>query len=388
MKRQQPEHFTVPDQVYQFGDNYTLRPDSIPDEIYKLNQELNERFRIDPEGHYQSLLDMVTPPVVKGGSPFLFAADAGHSSDTAVVVNLPYEQPIIPTSSVEGEKPNGTRYRSAQKIMYLFECLKALDVRDEGGRTLPVIGLPNVSVDFKPEMSEQEAKDLVRGDMSPFVKNATTILQEGNFGRLHLLGYSAGASVTHAMAARAVNFDILSANLAEPPTYRDRSLSQLLRSYLGFEDPNWAYAGLSSSSEVKDIMEDKWLGDMAKDIAFNGSLRVAQALRRGTMLEDLKTAAKSQGVFPLSLTWHQNSRLTADLEQYLFSAASPYSSAFSPFKNAAMLRKARASGTAKTPVTHMVGENVQYFGTMMADHVKWATDRLTQVAAAEADPGQ
>jgi pimeloyl-ACP methyl ester carboxylesterase len=389
----------TPDQIYRFGPDRTLASACIPDSVYALNQSLEEQYKRDKPAYIQRLIGTV----IVGQQPMLLVKDPVEpsSTDTAVLANVPFGQPIIPdrldADSVTQILEEGRRagidshtWRNAIRHVYLFDVIKALGVRDAAGRPLPVLVNVNDSRDFLHQriLTRQQKGDLREGDLSSYAANSARALEQLGYGKAHALGYSLGGSITHTLLASASNIDILSAHIAEPPTYKDRSIWGLAAAYFTdgrppkvahapYKDSDWKFAEPALAQEMADL-PDGWFGDLAATIVKRGGWRTALAMTHGSMETDLRQAVakrmnKGRGdVFPLSLTWHDTSKLTPDFERVVLRDASVYKSTLDTFRSAGRLRTAMAVGHQAVGAPHLAGENMIYYGLMMGQAVEWA----------------
>jgi len=387
----------TPDQTYYFGPDKTLKPADVPDAAYDLVAELDGDYLRDRAGHFQRVINAVRPPVVEGGAPYAVVREPGSSKDTALVIPLPYCNPIVPdvmdaglvakaVEAGESKAFDSNTWNNGEKHVFLFDMLKALGVRDSEGNTIPVVTVGADSQDYQPQLDGEQKKALRKGSLDVYVRAIEDILDHEGYGRVHAAGYSQGGSIAHSLVAEAGNIDIASAVLAEMPTYKKRPIDDLAFNYLanrplpkGTPDnrsgidskEKWTADGPLSRKEL-EMVQNLSFATMAKTIALNGAWRAALALRHATMVPDLAAAVDKRGVFPLTIAWNGTSALTHDIEQKLFKPGSTSEPVLDMFRNARMLRAVKAIGHEAVGAPHLAGESPMYYALLMAQSVAWA----------------
>lgn len=261
--------------------------------------------------------------------------------------------------------------------------MKALGVRDREGLSVPLVVISGDSADYTPKQSRKDKKARKGGDLSLYADNAQAILEYEQFGKIHVGGYSQGASIGHEMLAHSTNLDVLSATLADMTTYRDRSTGELAKNYLldkpapkntsGIEsEGKWTESGPLARRELEEI-QNRAMITMAETIALKGAWRTALALKHGTMQADLVEAVQKRGVFPLTIGWNSTSSITHDIEDKLIRPRPNES--LDRFRQAKMLRLVKAIGHEAAGAPHLAGESPLYYALLMGQSVAWAMQK-------------
>ncbi len=385
----------VPDTTYHFDEHKALSRASMPSEVGVVLEREDAAYEADKAAYLQGLLDSVKEPVTPGGPKYAVIEEPDSSKDTAMVFTLPFCNPLQPDYTSGGAAAYALKVGNKKgfdsntvnnliKHGLVFDVLKALGVRDREGKAIPVVIISADSVDYAPSLDRKQKKALRKdGDLSVYADNAEAILEYEGFGKVHVGGYSQGASVGHAMLARSKNLDVVSATLAEMTSYKDRGRGELAKNYLldkpappnnsGIKsDGKWTESGPKSRRELEEI-NNRAMVTMAQTIVAKGAWRTALALRHGTMQPDLIKAVKLRGVFPLALGWNGTSSITYDIEDKLIRTRP--NEALDPFRHAKMLRLAKAIGHEAAGAPHLAGESPLYYALLMGQSVAWATQR-------------
>ncbi len=395
MKHVESQLLFVPDQTYYFGVNKELLAPDLPDEVAELLERENAAYEADKSGYFQELADAVREPVTPGGPKYAVIREPGSSEHTAMVFTLPFCNPLKPdftsggaaAQTLKAGNKKGFDSNTANNLIkhgFTFDVMKALGVRDSEGKTVPIVIVSADSADYNPKLTRKQKKDRKNGDLSIYADNAEAVLEHEGYGRVHVGGYSQGASVGHAMLARSTNLDVVSATLAEMTSYKDRPTGELAKNYL-LDQPapknesgiksegKWTESGPESRRELESI-QNRAMITMAQTIALKGAWRTALALKHGTMQADLIMAVKERGgVFPLTIGWNGTSSITHDIEDRLIR---PYpNEALDPFRDARMLRLTKAIGHEAAGAPHLAGESPLYYALLMGQSVAWATQR-------------
>jgi len=391
MNNMRPE-ITV-DHSYYFDEHKRLVEGSAP-EVAAITEEIDWQYEHNPTEYFQRIIESARPPIAEGGAPYIFMGDSETSEDTAVVVPLPYCNPAIPDVvdagyvarfAVQKDRKafDSNTWNNPLKHVYLFDVIKALGVRDEQGKTLPVIAVGADSQDYHPKLDRGQKKALRQGLLAVYRNNAQDILDAEHFGKAHVAGYSQGGSVAHAILAEAISIDVLSGTLAEMPTYKDRSIGALAVNYLlnkptpknnsGIKsEEKWTESGPLARRDL-EFIQNRAMNTMAQAIA-RGAWRTAFALRHSTMIADLETALKTRGAFPLTIAWNQTSALTHDIEPALFSPDNQRAQdLWEQFRKDGKLRLVKALGHEAVGAPHLAGESPMYYASMIGQSVAWAT---------------
>lgn len=387
------------DQFYHFDQYKSLYFCDVPEAVREVRERADAEYQRSPASHFQQIVEAMRPPAEAGGPPYAIFEDIDSSEDTALVVPLPFCNPITPDDFAyvavaravrerDSDAFDSNTWNNGEKHQFLFEVMKALDIRDEAGKTIPVIAVPGDSQDYQPQLDAAQRKALRQGDLSVYAQNIMNILQQTGHGQLHIGGYSQGASVAHQLAAKAHDFDVASLTLAEAPTYKDRSALELAKNYLlnqptpdGIKDPHpeskWTVSGPKSRQDLEHI-QNKSFQTMAKAIVKNGAWRAALALRHATLETDVIEAAVQQhNIFPLTLAWNQTSSLTHDIEAHLNDGNTPLMKNVLTglFADRDKLRLVKAVGDEAVGAPHLAGESPMFYSLLFGESVKWATER-------------
>ncbi len=384
------------DQLYHFDQYKCLSFCEIPESVRAVRRRVDKDYQSAPASHFQQIVEAMRPPIEAGGPPHAVFEDEDSSRETALVMPLPFCNPIMPDNfdSVgvaravkkrETDAFDSNTWNNGEKHRFLFEVMKGLGVRDEAGKTIPVIAVPGDSQDYQPHLSRDERNALRGGNLGVYTQNIARILEKAGYGRLHIGGYSQGASVAHQLATELADFDLASVTLAEPPTYKDRSTLELAKNYLlnkpapkGLKDPSpdakWTVSGPKSRQDLEQI-QNRSFQTMAQSIALRGAWRAALALRHDTMTTDLAMTADRVGTFPLTVAWNETSSLTHDIERYLFLQGAMHRPIYEVFAQADQLRLVKAVGHEAVGAPHLAGESPMYYSLLFGESVKWAIDQ-------------
>ncbi|MDL2363104.1 MAG: hypothetical protein QFB86_01835 [Patescibacteria group bacterium] len=389
-------HEMIPvDQEYIFDAHKRLNIPGMSGETLLAIERINDSYERNPVDYFQRVLDTSRLPISANGAPYMVVKENGSSTDTALAVTLPYCNPIYPNvrsaaqtreamTSGDSNAFDSNTWNNPIKHVYLFDVMKALGVRDIEGRTVPVIAIGADSQDYKPQLSKDDKKGLMHGKLDVYRKNAEEILDAEGYGAVHVAGYSQGGSVAHSILGHSKNIDVLSGIIAEPPTYKDRSIGQLAINYLlnkpapknnsGVKsEEKWTESGPQVRKDLEYIKNGS-ARTMLESIALGGAWRTAFALRKGTMLPDLEAAAKARGIFPLTVAWGETSALTHDIEQYIqpeHGKEVNLHPTLEAFEKESALRLVRARGHEAVGAPHLAGESPLFYSLLFAQSVEW-----------------
>jgi hypothetical protein len=378
--------FPVEKPYYFAPDKSLVFDNPVAEELIEI---IDEEYARDPVGHFQKVAEGIRPPINQRGPNYAIYQDFNCSKNTALVVALPFTYPIRPDVSPEQTahaiKNGDTKafdsndWNSAEKHYFLFRMMRALGIRDTEGNTVPVIAVASPSKDWKPVFKSGEKAHIKNGDFAPLASNLKDILDYEGFGRIHIGGYSMGAAIGHAALANFRNFDIQSATLGEPTTYKHRSRPELIKNYV-FNSPSpknksgieskekWTQSGPQSRKDLEEI-HNHWQRNMVRQGVDNG-LILLNGLRQSVMFDDLDRARKHK-VIPLTIEFGSTSSVTHDIKDYL----KDDNEVLQAYKVANKLRIIETLGHEAVGAPHLHGESPLFYALWMSESILWALDK-------------
>ena len=385
----------IPDETYIFNEFKEINCDknerTTPEaEIAdRVRLEADKFFNLYPVKHYQRLEDALRPPVKFHDPSYAVFKGEDSSVDTALCVSFPWANPLEPTVSPEKTVKileNGgfhpffaNNWHQLEKHAFLFDVMQALGIRDEAGKTIPVVAVPSPSKDWHPIFSSEDIKQLKHGDFSPFVPYLERVLQHEGYGRAHTAGWSLCSGIGQAALHAFKNIDALSGTFGEPLNYKDRSRGETFQNYVlnkpdfpDRSDPNpeikWTYDGPNSRFAMETFQPNIWQHNIWLQGPYNAWL-LWGAMGKPTMFDNLQKAAEKR-IVPVTIEYGESSAMTHDIEDSLNES----NEVLMHYAAAHKLRIVKTVGQGAVAVPHLHGESPMLYALWIAESLRWAIE--------------
>ncbi len=352
-------------------------------------RELNRAFNFYPVEHYQQLQDALRPALDYHSPPYAVFRDEDSSPDTALIVSFPWANPLVPTVDPEqtvsileegGRHPFfQNNWHQLEKHAFLFEIMKALDVRDEAGKTIPVVAVPSPSKDWHPYFDSEAVAKLKTGDFSPFTPYLERILEHEGYGRAHAAGWSLCSGIGQAALHSFINIDPLSGTFGEPLNYKERSRRETFENYVlnkpspsvapsRHSDIKWTYDGPDSRYFMEEFQPNIWQHNIWQQGPYNAWL-LWGAMGKPTLWQNMEQVAQEH-ILPITLQYGSTSAMTHDIENYLTTE----NETLNKYSAARKLRIVKSVGHEAVGAPHLHGESPMFYALWIAESLLWAIE--------------